>query len=272
MQRKGFTLLPWLAAVLVWSVLGCEPRESTGSVQFVGRLQQALSASDVTRVAVMVTGSGMAPLTLELAKTDGSWSGTLERIPAGTQRTFTADAFGTDGTKLYAGSATGVTIVPGKTALVALALQEVAVRPPFENAVPIIDALVSSASSADSGETVTLRATAHDPNPADVLTYAWTASAGVLGSASSATTTWTAPEASGPVTLTLTVTDPHGASSTLSLSLRGRGGGRGNADIQVSLNTWPQVARILATPSRVNVGEPTTVVASASDADGDALA
>ncbi|HZH79425.1 MAG TPA: kelch repeat-containing protein, partial [Archangium sp.] len=118
---------------------------------------------------------------------------------------------------------------------------------------------------------VTLKATAHDPNPGDALTYAWTASAGTLGSASSATTTWTAPEATGPVMLTLTVLDPHGSSATLSLRLTVRGG-RGDADIDVSLNTWPQVARIVATPSRVNVGEPTRVVATALDSDGDALA
>ena len=270
MQRKGFTLLPWLAAVWVFIVSGCQPETPTGSVQLMGRLQQALSTSDVTRVAVMVTAPGMAPLTTELVKTDGQWGATLGRIPAGTDRTFTAEAFGADGAKLFAGTATGVTITPGQTALVAIILQELAARPPFDNAVPSIDSLVSSASSAYSGENVILRATAHDPNPGDVLTYTWTASAGTLGSASSATTTWTAPDATDPVTLTLTVTDPHGSSASVSLVLKVRGG-RGSADIEVSLNTWPQVARIVATPSRVNVGERTTVVASASDADGDAL-
>ncbi|HZH77125.1 MAG TPA: kelch repeat-containing protein [Archangium sp.] len=270
MQRKGFTLLPWLAAVWVFIVSGCQPQTPTGSVQLMGRVPQALSASDVTRVVVMVTAPGMAPLTTELVKTEGQWGATLGRIPAGTDRTFTAEAFGADGAKLFAGTATGVTITPGQTALVAIMLQELAARPPFDNAVPSIDSLVSSASSAYSGENVTLRATAHDPNPGDVLAYTWTASAGTLGSASSAMTTWTAPEATDPVTLTLTVTDPHGSSASVSLVLKVRGG-RGSADIEVSLNTWPQVARIVATPSRVNVGERTTVVASASDADGDAL-
>ncbi|WP_375769137.1 kelch-like protein [Archangium gephyra] len=271
MQRKAFTLLPWLAAVWVVIVSGCQPEVPTGSVQLVGSLQQALATSDVTRVAVTVTAADMVPLSAELVKTGGHWSGTLGRVPAGADRTFRAEAFGAEGTKLFTGSATGITITPGRTALVAITLQETAARPPFENAVPIIDALVASASSASPGESVTLRATAHDPNPTDALTYAWTATAGTLGSASSATTTWTAPEATAPVTLKLTVTDPHGSSATVSLSLKVRGAS-GGADVDVTLNTWPLVARIVATPSRVNVGEATTVVATASDADGDALA
>ncbi|HZH78730.1 MAG TPA: hypothetical protein VEY88_22060, partial [Archangium sp.] len=163
MQRKGFTLLPWLAAIWVGLVLGCQAEVPTGSVQFVGRLEQALSASDVTRVTVRVSAPGMMPLTTELMKTEGQWGGTLGRIPAGMDRTFTAEAFGADGTKLYAGAATGVLITPGRTALVAIALQQLAPVPPFSNAVPIIDALVSSASGADPGDTVTLKATAHDP-------------------------------------------------------------------------------------------------------------
>ncbi|HYO57842.1 hypothetical protein [Archangium sp.] len=107
MQHKGFNPLSWLAAVWVVIVLGCLPKAPTGSVQFVGRIEQTLSASDVTRVAVLVTAPGMAPLTTELVKTERQWGGTLGRIPAGTDRTFTAEAFGADGTKLYAGEATG---------------------------------------------------------------------------------------------------------------------------------------------------------------------
>jgi hypothetical protein len=193
MRCKGFELLPWLAAGLVWIVSACQPEAPTGAVQFLGRLEQALSASDVTRVAVTVSAPDMAPLTTELLKTDGQWSGRLGRIPAGAERTFTAEAFGSDGTKLYAGQVTGIPILQGKTALVALTLQQVGAPPPFSNAVPVIDALVSSASGVSPGERVTLGATAHDPNASDSLTYTWTASAGVLGSASSPTTTWTAP-------------------------------------------------------------------------------
>jgi hypothetical protein len=44
MQRKAFTLLPWLVVVLVFIVSGCQAEVPTGSVQLVGSLQQALSA------------------------------------------------------------------------------------------------------------------------------------------------------------------------------------------------------------------------------------
>jgi WD40 repeat protein len=271
MQRKGFTLLPVLVAVWLGIISGCRSEEPTGSVQLMGRFQQALAASDVTRVAVTVTAPYMSPRTSELVKADGQWSGTLEQLPAGEDRTFTAEAFGAVGTKLYEGTVTDVTITPGKTVLVALTLQQVGAPPPFVNAVPVIDALLASASAVAPGERITLKATAHDPNPGEVLTYAWTASVGALGSPSSATTTWTAPAETGLATLTLAVTDAHGSSTTLSLALPVRNT-RGSADVDVSLNTWPQVARIVATPSRVNVGEPTTVVATAMDSDGDSLA
>jgi hypothetical protein len=271
MQRKGFTLLPVLVAVWLGIVSGCRSEEPTGSVQLMGRFQQALAASDVTRVLVTASAPYMSPRTSELVKADGQWSGTLEQLPAGADRTFTAEAFGAVGTKLYEGTVTGVTITPGKTILVALTLQQVGAPPPFVNAVPVIDTLVSSASAVAPGERITLKATAHDPNPGQALTYAWTASVGALGSPSSATTTWTAPAEVGLVMLTLAVTDPHGSSTTLSLALPVRNS-RGNADVEVSLNTWPQVTRIAATPSRVDVGEPTTVAATVIDSEGDSLA
>jgi hypothetical protein len=270
-QRKSFSLLPLLAVGLVWIVSGCRPEvQPMGSARLVGRVDQTLISTGVARVSVTLSAPDLDARTVELVRTEGEWGGTMENIPAGDSRTFSAEAFSLDGTKVFAGQATGVTIQAGQTALVAITLQQLSPPPPFENAVPVIDSLVASASAVVPGGTVTLSATAHDPNTGDSLTYAWTAPAGTFGSASSATTAWTAPAATGPVPLMLTVTDPHGASAamTVTLSVRTSAGG---ADIDVSLNTWPQVARITASPSRVNPGEPTTVVVSASDVDGDTL-
>ncbi len=271
MQRNVLGLLPLLAALVAISVSGCSPaQESTGSAQFVTSLQQALSASDVTRVTVTLTAANLPTRSVELAKSNGQWGGVMGHIQAGTGRTFTAEAFNASGTKLYAGQVTGVTIVRGQTAAVALTLQQVQAPPPFQNAVPIIDSFVASGISALPGGSITLQVSAHDPNPSDTLTYAWTASAGTLSSPTSASTEWTAPQQSGPVTLTVAVTDPHGSVATQSVKLPVRNG-VGDAAIDISFNNWPGVERITASPSRVEVGHMTVVTATAADSDGDAL-
>jgi hypothetical protein len=276
-QRKSFSLLPLLAVGLLWMVAGCrsEPSvESVGSARFVSHIEASLVSTGVVRVSVALSLPGEDfSRTLDLDNVGGEWAGTMEGIPAGDKRVFTAEAFGADGTKLFAGRASGVTITAGQTALVSILLQQLSPPPPFENAVPVIDSLVASASSVAPGGTLTLTASAHDPNAGDSLTYAWTGSDGTFGSPSRATTTWTAPAAEGRVLLTVTVTDSHGsvAAMTVAISVRAPTSGTGGADIDVSLNTWPQVARITASPSRVRPGETTTVEVRASDVDGDAL-
>jgi hypothetical protein len=271
MQRNILGLLPLLAALVAMSVSGCRPSEdSTGSAQFVSSLQQSLSAAEVTRVTVTLTAADLPTRTVELEEANGQWGGLMGHIPSGAGRTFTAEAFNASGVKLYAGQVTGVTITKGQTAAVALMLQQVQASPPFQNAVPIIDSLVASGSSALPGGRLTLQASAHDPNPSDTLTYAWTASAGTLSSATSARTEWTAPQQVGQVTLTVAVTDPHGSVATLSMKLPVRNG-VGDAALDISFNNWPVVAKLTASPSRVEVGQSTVVTATASDSDGDGL-
>ncbi len=271
MQRNVLGLLPLLAAFVAISVSGCQPaEESTGSAQFIGQLRQAVSASEVSRVTVTLTAADLPTRSVELAEANGQWGGHMGHIPSGTGRTFTAEAFHADGTKLFAGQVTGVTILKGQTTAVALVLQQVQAPPPFQNAVPIIDSLVASANSALPGGRITLQASAHDPNPSDTLTYAWTASAGTLSSPSSATTEWTAPQQAGQVTLTLAVTDPHGSVATLSMKLP-VSNGVGDASLGISFNNWPVVKRLTAAPSRVEVGQSTVVTATALDSDGDGL-
>jgi hypothetical protein len=277
-QRKSFSLLPLLVVGLVWSVSGCRSAppsvETVGSARFVSHVEQTVVSTGVARVSVALSipDEDFSRI-LELDNVSGEWTGTMEGIPAGDHRVFTAEAFGSDGTKLFAGRAMGVTITAGRTALVSILLQQLSPPPPFENAVPIIDSLVASASAVAPGGTLTLKASAHDPNAGDSLTYAWTGAEGTFGSPSSATTAWTAPSAEGRVPLTVTVTDSHGAvaAMTVTIPVRAPSSGSGGADIDISLNTWPRVARITASPSRVKPGEPTTVEVSASDVDGDTL-
>ena len=55
--------------------------------------------------------------------------------------------------------------------------------------------------------TVDLAVTASDPNPGDVLTYAWAATDGTFSVTDAPTTVWTAPAVDGSYDITVTVSD-----------------------------------------------------------------
>ncbi|MFP2960314.1 kelch repeat-containing protein [Myxococcus sp. 1LA] len=280
MQRQSKTPWPLLCLVVVAlsSSWGCgatmEGPSDMGSVQFAGSIPQALAGDDVTRVTVTLSATGVPTATTTLALSNGTWSGSLYQVPAGTNRTFTAEAFNAEGALRYRGQATGVTIVSGEAAVVAVTLQSLDTTPPFDNTVPCIDSLVASASTVLPGGSITLRATAHDPDVSDTFAYAWSAEAGTFTSTGTATTTWTAPQASGAYVLTLTVTDSRGASASINLSVNviGMDGGTaGSANVTVSFNTSPSVRGMIVSRSPVPVGQSTTVTVDAVDGDGDAL-
>lgn len=280
-RSKAQWALLCLMAVVVSSTLGCgtpPPTEETppasGSVQFAGAIPQALAGDDVTRVTVTLTATGAPTTTTTLTLANGAWGGMLYQVPAGTDRTFTAEAFNAEGVLRYRGQATGVTITAGETAVVAITLQSIDTAPPFDNTVPCIDSLVASASTVLPGGSITLQATAHDPDVNDTLTYAWTATGGGFGSAGTTTTTWTAPQTSGAFTLTLTVTDSRGASASINISVNvisTDGGTAGNASVSVSFNTSPTVRGITVSRSPVPLGQSTTVTVDAVDGDDDTL-
>jgi hypothetical protein len=101
-----------LTATLLALVAGCG---APGSAQLFGTTAQAITSADVTLVRVTVSAADMPARTAELVKTNNQWSGLIGKLPAGTGRTFSAEAFNSSGTKLYAGSATGVTIMRSRT-------------------------------------------------------------------------------------------------------------------------------------------------------------
>jgi hypothetical protein len=263
--------LGWLALVsLVCLSSGCRQELPTGSAVLVASLTQEPSASEVTRVTVTLSAEGLPARSTELELVEGQWRGAFQDIPAGNNRTFSAQAFDASGTKRFEGQATGISITAGQTVAVSLLLQEVATAP-FENTVPVIDALNVSASSVLPGGSLELQVNAHDPNPGDTLTYAWTATAGTFSSSTSTTPTWTAPQRQGPVTLTVRVTDSRGASASLDANVQVRSN-TGGVDVDVRFNSAPVVEGLTASPSRVDVGQATTVSVSARDSAGDVLA
>ncbi|HZI16119.1 MAG TPA: LamG-like jellyroll fold domain-containing protein [Myxococcus sp.] len=263
-----------LAVTSALLALGCQgkpPAEGPegGSAHFT-IASQALSAEDVTRVTVTLAAADIPALTLELTRTGDTWGGTIAAIRAGDNRNFTAEAFA-GVTKIFEGQAQGVTIVRGQTAEVVIILQPIDRPAPFENAAPVIDSLVASAGTVEPSGVISLRATGHDPNTADVVTSAWTATGGSFSDAAVLTTAWTAPAEEGTYTLTLRLSDARGAATAMSFAVTVQTVGRGKANIQVIINTWPEVSRVTSSQTRVNVGEALTAEVFASDEDGNML-
>lgn len=280
MQMQGKTRWGWACLIIgmLGASLGCGSSgeaQSLGAVEFVGAVSDALAGEDVTRVTVTLTATGVPASTVALVQDAGAWRGTFHQVPAGTARTFTAEAFDSQGALRYRGVAEGVTIVAGATAVVAITLQSLSTGTPFDNTVPCIDSLVASSSVVLPGGDIVLRATAHDKDVNDTFSYAWSATGGVFTTTGTSTTTWTAPQVSGEFALTLTVTDSRGAATSLRIDVRtvstDGGPNSGGASVSVAFNMAPTVRGITVTRSPVPVGQSTTVTVDAVDADGDAL-
>ena len=233
----------------------------------------ALSISDVTRVTISVTGPGInTPVVQDLVQNGSEWQGVLGGIPAGANRTFTAQAFDINNVLIYEGTAGGITIAPGQPPAIVILLQEVNPPAPFTNAAPIIDALTASGSQAAPGSSVRLNLAAHDPNPGDVLTYAWTATGGSFNDATIADPVWTAPSTTGLYTLSVTVADQLGAAATISLDIDvSASNGKGAGVITVGLNTFPVISDVSASPASIDRNESAALTLTVSDPDGDPM-
>jgi Galactose oxidase, central domain/Kelch motif/PKD domain len=271
-MRRTHTHL--LLALTMALLAGCSPAPSSpsdnmGAAHFAVSTRQALS-TDISRIAVTTSAEDLPSATVDLLLENGAWSGSIS-IPAGHERTFHAQAFDAAGVLRLEGTASDVTIWANETVLVAIGLADVNAPPPFENEAPIIGSLVASSVSVAAGGTISLESTAHDPNPGDSLSYAWSSAEGAFSPAGESATVWTAPASDGIHGLTLTVTDSAGLSSSATLQVTVQGGGRGEVRPSISFNTWPAVSSVTATPSPLAVGQTTSVSASAWDADADTL-
>ena len=238
------------AAVLAASVFGAGcSRKSETSGEGAARISAInLAYSDTTSVVVQIESDLSGPNPASIQKpikvplgqkvTGNNWSTTAQGIPAGNVK-YTGTAYqGT--TSIFTGSVLGV-ITAGQTASVTLNLFQTTPNA-FANNAPVIDALQVGTTSATPGQVVSVSIVAHDPDAGDTLTYGWTATCGTFATASSASTTWTAPAStSAPCVLTVTVTDNHGAANaavaTISVQSSNVGG--------VAITVVPDLAPII---------------------------
>ncbi|HEX5748433.1 MAG TPA: hypothetical protein VFZ09_19495 [Archangium sp.] len=264
----------WVAALLWVTIsVGCTTQApEAGSAEVRVTLPQALSAADVKRVRVEVRGPGISsPLPAELVQVGSTWQGTVANIPAGPERVIDASASDASGVVLFQGSSSALSVSPGATVSAYLLLQQVGTPPPFYNEAPRISSLVLSSNTVNPGGSISLSATAFDPN-GDVLSFSWTGAAGAFSAPTSESTTWTAPTTEGTQRLRLAVTDARGTSTSVSFDVYVMSdGASGTVDVTVGFNTWPEVRAMQGTPAVLNSGTPTLLSATVVDADGDAL-
>ena len=263
------------ALLLTFAFYGCASttsEEGSGSAAVTATVA-GLSADEVTAIQITVSGPNISPdIVADLTKDPGTgdWSGVIENIPAGVNRTFLAEATNASAEVIYSGSVTGVTITDGQQVVVNLFLQQTTPPDPFSNTVPVFDSLVVSSAQVEPGEAVSLAVAVSDPDPGDVLTLLWQATGGSFDVTNAASVVWTAPSTEGSYSLTVSASDSTGATSTLTISIN-VSVLAGSASVQVALNTWPEVQNLLPNPTRVEVGESTQLDLTATDPDGDIL-
>ena len=228
-RLKGLALV----AVVVSAGAACTrpTRTDTGAASVV---VQALQISDVVSVTVTVAGSALpVPLVIPLVRAGNQFSALAGNLPVATDYTFTASA--TDGStppvELYHGSVTNQVIQKNATANIIIDMNQVAPAVGFSDRGPLIDAVSVSSLKASYGDTISLKASAHDPDAGDtaLLTFTWTATCGSIAgntvtagtdtTPSVANAVFTAPSVDGTCVINLTVTDPHGISNTASFAI-----------------------------------------------------
>ncbi len=269
-RRVSLRPLNWVVSVLALALaVACGGETGVGEAS-LGVSAQALTANDISRVTVTVSGSGISPnITRNLFKTSGQWSGTLGGIPVGSDRTFLAQAYDASNTLLYEGQVTGVTISQNSTAAVFILLQQKTAPSPFHNSAPRVSSLVASSTQVEPGQSATLSVTATDAD-GDTLSYAWTATGGTLANATTAGPTWTAPTTEGPQTINVSVTDGKGGQAGFSVVINVLAA-KGKASVTTSFNTWPVVSQVSVTKGQLLPGDSTGLDVTAVDPDGDSL-
>ena len=252
------------------SSYGVDEAAGLGSAEVIVSSSSALLTQQVGLVRITVRAAGVPDVLQDLTRVGDTFQGVVNRLPAGKDRIFIAEARqSATGPVLFRGEVDKVTIEAGKTAAVAIVLQEAIAKTPFQNSAPRILALSASNTNVGPRESIQVRVQAMDPD-GDSLRIQWTSPAGVFADASKDETTWTAPDGAVSVPLAVRVSDPKGASVTMSVTVQVSN--IGSAAVSATFNLWPEVRSISAAPSaRLVPGQAVQLTADVLDRDGDAL-
>jgi hypothetical protein len=275
-----------LGTVALTGMVGC----GKGKTANLGAASISVGAAkltlvDVKSVTVTISGGISTPLTVPLVGSGSQYSALVSDLPVGTNYTFTASAKNASSVEIYHGAATGVAIIKNQTAAVIIDMNQVAPVVSISNEAPVIDSLTASSLLVAQGDTVTIKASGHDPDPGQtaLLTSSWATTCGTLSpqvdttgndtTDGTSTVTFTAPLADGPCTVNLTVTDPNGVlKNVASLTIQvGAAAAVGSAKMTANLDTYPVISGLNATPVPLVKGAASTLTVTASDSDGDAL-
>ena len=259
LKRTGLTVT--VAAAVLASLNCSRSAPDQGSAQVS---VQALSRSDIMVVDLVVSGSGIStPLEMPLfQQADGSWRGLLSHIPVGGGRSFIAKAYDSvDRThRIYSGSLANVDISAQSTADVLIVLQEDGAIPVFTNHAPVVDGVTVSAISVGFGDRVPFTVTAHDEDPGETATLAFSpfATCGVFALPTVTTdvsghrvwsTLWTAPTFDANCALRVDVADVHGAGAAANATIKvSAAGNTGGGRIGTVVESYPIVTNIILTP------------------------
>ncbi|MFH1727407.1 MAG: PKD domain-containing protein [Pseudomonadota bacterium] len=180
---------------------------------------------DIDYYEVVIEGDDMTTINSSFEMADDV-SGYVYNIPAGTDRTFTLNAYNVDSILIFTGSALA-NVLEGETVEVEITLNDV--NPEAEsvgnahivgsiNYLPRIDVATATDNDVNIAETITLTVEASDPD-ADTLSYLWTATGGSFSDDAAETTVWTAPLSFGTYTITITVDDGNDGEASLDIEI-----------------------------------------------------
>lgn len=269
---KLFPAPALVAAALAASLLGCAPAEAPAPVGAL-RISTSAIVPEVVRVTATLSGPVLPQVVHDLVQAaDGTWSASVVDLAPGAIHV-EVGAFNAAGAELFHGRG-DATIVAGAVAALQIFAQEVAPPPSFGNNPPRIEAIAVSSLDVLTGGSVSMTVTATDVDFGASLTFLWRASAGTLSAPTAPYTQWTAPTTAGGQTIFVTVRDEKGAAAEASftVSVTDSSTFYGTLALAVTLNRAPVVSDVSLAPSRVEVGQSTTLAATVTDRDGDAVA
>jgi YVTN family beta-propeller protein len=246
----------------------CSSPEGGGGAEILV-VSQAATASDVVRVTLTISGAGMTDRVVELAKLGNAWRGTVTGIPAGTNRTFQANAYDAGDVLIFAGSVVADVSPTGVLQVMIVAQEIVSVTP--QNHSPMLLGLVASTGAVAPLGTVHFKASVGDPdgNPINVN---WTAPDGSFSAANALETDWTAPAAENTYAINIGLNDGNGGTASGQINITvSQAAATGKAKVQVSFNNAPVVNIGNVPPITVQPGGTINVTSTVNDPNGDPL-